>query len=401
VVNSDRLFGSGNHAVLGASFDGADTGFDAVARIGGLSLTSRIFEGPGVVIDEPGTSTPVQVTIRDADYGIFGADTLDLTSRLSLTASGRFNSAKIDLGDRTGGNLSGRHGYDRFNPAIGASYRATGWLTVYGGYAEANRAPTPAELSCAGPADSCSLANFFVGDPDLKQVVSHTFEAGARGVFRPSAAVEIGYDLGLYRADLDNDIVFINSVTQGRAYFTNIGRTRRQGLDASLKIDTGRWQAHIEYAHTEAIYRTGFTEPGGANPGADANGVLSVTPGDRIPGVPANQVKLGLTFAATRRLTLGATAVGRDGAYLFGDEANVEPKLPGFFVLNLNASYQLGPRLRIFARVENVADARYYTFGTFSPTSAVFLAQAPNASNPRAYSPAAPVGVFGGLRFTF
>jgi iron complex outermembrane receptor protein len=31
----------------------------------------------------------------------------------------------------------------------------------------------------------------------------------------------------------------------------------------------------------------------------------------------------------------------------------------------------------------------------------VFLAQAPNATNPRAYSPAAPIGGFGGVRITF
>ena len=61
------------------------------------------------------------------------------------------------------------------------TYKVTPWLTAYAGYAEANRAPTPAELSCAGPTDSCSLANFFVGDPNLKQVVAHTVEAGLRG----------------------------------------------------------------------------------------------------------------------------------------------------------------------------------------------------------------------------
>ena len=61
-----------------------------------------------------------------------------------------------------------------FNPAGGLAYEIAPWLTVYGGYAVANRAPTPAELSCAGPSNSCSLANFFVGDPDLKQVVSRT-----------------------------------------------------------------------------------------------------------------------------------------------------------------------------------------------------------------------------------
>jgi hypothetical protein len=57
--------------------------------------------------------------------------------------------------------------------------------------------------------------------------------------------------------------------------------------------------------------------------------------------------------------------------------------------------------LQLFANAVNVTNTKYYTFGTFSPTSSVFIAQAPGATNPRSYSPAAPVGAFGGIRVTF
>ena len=283
----------------------------------------------------------------------------------------------------------------------GASWKATPWLTAYGGYAESNRTPTPSELSCASPADSCSLANFFVGDPDLKQVVAHTFEAGLRGRMSPFAGARLSYDLGLYRTDLDNDIVFVNSTTLNRAYFTNVNKTRRQGIDADVQFRSGRWLAYVAYSRTEATYQSGFVESGGSNPAADADGNLTITPGDRLPGVPPNQVKLGVQVQATDRFSLGATAVGQSGQYLFSDEANVTPELPGFFVLNLNASYQLTPHLQLFARAENVTDKTYYTYGTFSPTDSVYLAQAPNATNPRSYSLAAPIAGFGGIRVTF
>ena len=118
--------------------------------------------GPGVVLDEPGTNVPVRVGISNATYGAFIADTFNLTDRLAFTASGRFNAEQINLNDQNGGDLTGNHAYQRFNPAAGATYKLTPWLTAYAGYAEANRAPTPAELSCAGPNDSCSLANFFM-----------------------------------------------------------------------------------------------------------------------------------------------------------------------------------------------------------------------------------------------
>ncbi len=88
-------------------------------------------------------------------------------------------------------------------------------------------------------------------------------------------------------------------------------------------------------------------------------------------------------------------------AYLFGDEANLTPPLPGYFTLDLNTSYQLTDHVQLFAWAENITNARYYTFGTFSPTSSVPIVQAPGATNPRSYSPAAPIGGFGGIRVTF
>ena len=180
-TDTQAVFGFNNHLVGGISFDGAQTEFTAASYIGGITPDTRVFVGPGVIIDEPGNNQPVRVAISDAYYGAFVADTFNLTDRLALTASGRFNAAAIDLNDQNGDELTGNHAYTRFNPAAGVTYKVTPWLTAYAGYAEANRAPTPAELSCAGPADSCSLANFFVGDPNLKQVVSHTIEAGLRG----------------------------------------------------------------------------------------------------------------------------------------------------------------------------------------------------------------------------
>jgi outer membrane receptor protein involved in Fe transport len=400
-TDTQALFGFKNHLVGGVSFDGAQTEFTGESYIGGITPDTRVFTGPGVILDEPGINQPVRVGINDAYYGIFIADTFNVTDRLALTASGRFNAAIIGLNDRNGGDLTGNHSYARFNPAAGVTYKVTPWLTAYAGYAEANRAPTPAELSCAGPADSCSLANFFVGDPNLRQVVAHTVEAGLRGTAAIGGGDRLSYDLGFYRGNLDDDIVFVNSVTLNRAYFTNVGQTRRQGIDAGIQYKAQRWSAYLAYTYTNATYQSGFVEAAGSNPAADANGNITVSPGKQLPGVPVHQGKLGLTYRVTNQWTVGAALIAQSGAYLFGDEANLTPRLPGFVTLNLSTSYQLTPRIQVFASVENVTDAKYYTYGTFSPTTAVYLAQAPNATNPRAYSPAAPIGAFGGVRVKF
>ncbi len=400
-TDTQTVFGFANHLVGGVSFDGAQTEFTAASSIGGITPLTRVFVGPGVAIDEQGINQPVRVAISDAYYGVFVADTFSITDRLALTAAGRFNVAAINLDDQNGGDLTGDHTYTHFNPAAGATYKLTPWLTIYAGYAEANRAPTPSELSCASPTDSCSLANFFVGDPNLKQVVSHTVEAGFRGSAALGDGDRLSYNLGFYRSDLDDDIVFVNSETLNRAYFTNVGQTRRQGLDAGIQYKAPRWSAYLAYAYTDATYRTGFVEAAGNNPAADANGNITINPGDRLPGVPAHQGKLGVTWHVSDQWTIGAVLIAQSGQYLFGDAANLTPLLPGFVTLNLSTSYQVTPHIALFASVENLTDAKYYTYGTFSPTTSVYLAQAPNATNPRAYSPAAPIGGFGGVRIMF
>jgi iron complex outermembrane receptor protein len=354
-----------------------------------------------VVIDEPGTNSPVRVAISNATYGLYFADTLNLTSRLAVTVSGRFNAALVDLNDQNGGDLTGNHSYNHFNPAAGVTYQVAPWMTAYAGYAVANRAPTPAELSCAGPTNSCSLANFFVGDPNLQQVISYTAEAGVRGTFTPFDGAKLNYNLGLFHTDLNNDIAFINSVTTGRAFFANIGETRRQGVDVGLQLKTDRWLAYIAYTYTDATFQSGFTESAGSNPAADANGNITIQRGNRLPGIPVNQVKLGVYYKVTDKWTVGATAIGASTAFLFGDEANLTPPLPGYFTVNVSASYQLTDNVQLFAWAENITNTRYDTFGTFSPTSSVFLAQAPGATNPRSLSPAAPIGGFGGVRISF
>lgn len=402
VTDTQTVFGLKNHFVAGLSFDGAQTEFTASGAIGGIDPVTRDFIGPGVIIDEPGVNAPVRVGVGDAYYGIFLTDTLNLTNRLAVTASGRFNDAQINLNDQNGGDLSGNHSYTRFNPSIGATYKLTPWMTAYASYAEANRAPTPAELSCAGPTASCSLANFFVGDPNLKQVVAHAIEAGVRGTVRPSGDDgKLTYNVGLYRTNLDDDIIFVNSVTLNRAFFTNIGQTRRQGVDVGLTYTTKHWSAYAAYTYTDATFQTGYVEPAGNNPAGAATGLLTVSPGNQLPGIPPHQGKIGGTYQVTDKWTVGAAVIVQSGQYLIGDQANATPKLPPFFTLTMSTSYQLTPHVQLFGSVENVTNERYYTYGTFSPTTAVYLAPAPNAANPRAYSPAAPVGGFAGVRVTF
>jgi outer membrane receptor protein involved in Fe transport len=166
-------------------------------------------------------------------------------------------------------------------------------------------------------------------------------------------------------------------------------------------VRADRWRIYLDYSFTDASYRTSYVESGGSNPEADANGDITIRPGDRLPGVPANQLKFGVAYHITEAWEVGGSGIYQSGQYLFGDDANLTPRLPGFVTADFYTNYQLTPRIQLFGSIRNIGDATYYTYGTFSPTSSVFLAQAPGASNPRAYSIGAPVAGYGGIRVTF
>jgi iron complex outermembrane recepter protein len=87
--------------------------------------------------------------------------------------------------------------------------------------------------------------------------------------------------VGFFRSTLDNDIAFINSVTSGRAFFANIGATRRQGVDVGAQLKTDRWLAYIAYTQTDATFQSGFVEASGSNPIADADGNITVRVGNQ------------------------------------------------------------------------------------------------------------------------
>ncbi len=401
LTDTGKLLGRDNNLVAGASLDIGRTQFGATSYVGGLTSGDRTFIGPSVAIDEPGTNSPVSLAADSVSWGFYLTDTWRLTPRLALTASGRLNVATINLSDLAGGDLSGAHSFVHFNPAGGLTYQIAPWLTVYGGYAVANRTPTPAELSCAGPSNSCSLANFFVGDPDLKQVVSRTFEAGLRGSLPVFEKGRLRYSLALYRSDLDDDIAFISSPVEGRAFFANVGSTRRQGLDAELRLTTERWLAYVDYSFIDATYQNAFVEGSGNNPAADLNGNITVLPGSRLPGIPAHQVKVGAYYKVSDKWTLGANLVAASSVYLVGDAANLTAPLPPYATLDLTTKYRPLPNVEVFASARNVTNSWYYSFGTFSPTSSVAIAQAPGATATPSYSPAAPTSIFAGVRITF
>jgi outer membrane receptor protein involved in Fe transport len=404
-VSKAKLFGLDNQLSVGASVDAGRATVGSSSTLGILDPNTLVVSGVGITLggDE---LAPVSLKIRTDYYGLYFSNTLDLTSRLALTVGGRYNVAKIDLADHIGDNLNGSHLFSRFNPVAGATYRLIPSLSVYGGYSEANRAPTPAELACADPARPCLLENFLVADPPLKQVVAHTVEAGVRGevnvVSKPttwSSAAKLQWSLGLFRTLSTDDILSVASNIQGRGFFVNAGDTLRQGVEASIVYRSSKLLVYANYALVDATFQSAIRLSSPNNPAADADGDIQVQPGDRIPSIPRHRVKAGFDYLLTPEWKFGMDAVGVSTQFLRGDESNDNPQLPGYAVVNLHSTYQLTNNIQVYGLVENLFDNKFATFGTFADVKP--LAAARGLTDPRTVTPAPPMAGYAGVKVKF
>lgn len=387
LVDHRALFGGQNELILGISHDRSKTHFTSASELGFLTEDRRV-EGLGSIITQPdGSIAPVILDVRTRYTGLFVADKLPLGRRLTAELGLRWNQARERLEDQLGTALNGSHVFSRLNPGVELDYEVSHALTVRGGYAETSRAPTPAELSCADEVAPCSLTNFFVGDPPLKQVVAKSFELGASG--RTGGAWAFQWQVAGYRTTSLNDIAFTASQTRGRAFFQNVGRTRRQGVDVNASLSHGPWTLRVGYAFIDATFRTPLTLNSPDNPSADADGRITVLPGARIPSVPRQRATISLDYKG-KRFALGGDVQAQSGQFLVGDEGNNQPRTEAFAVVNLHGSLCLMGPLTLFAEVSNVFDTHYATFGTFAQTSEVNLSEAPGASDPRSLGPGAP-----------
>jgi iron complex outermembrane receptor protein len=398
-TNTTKLFEHDNHVVVGMSVDHGRVHFTGNSELGTIDQ-SLFVTGTGVFIQAPDADlAPVRLNTTSTYTGFYLTDTFDITSQLSLTAGARYNLASIKLEDQIGTELNSDNSYSRLNPVIGLTYRITPNVTAYAGYSEANRAPTPLELGCADPAHPCLIDSFLVSDPPLKQVVSHTYEAGLRGNLESADKKGVlKWNIGVFRTTSDDDIINVPSQISGFGYFLNAAETRRQGLEAGLSYKQDRWNAYANYAFVDATFQTPLVLSSPDNPAADVDGNIVVVPGDKIPGIPQQRFKAGAEYSVTDAWTIGADLNFTGSQYLIADQSNQNPKVPSYWVVNLHTSYKVTKNVEVWGLVQNLFNQHYYAAGTFFDTQGIsFL----TFNDPRTFLPGMPLAAYAGIRATF
>src|SRR6185312_13840234 len=286
---------------VGFSIDHGDVDFSSRNTVGTIDPETLITADTGIVVAQPdGTLDPAAVETTNAYYGVYASDTFNVTPELAITAGGRYNVAFIRLFDKIGTALNGNN---RFSPAGGLTYKITPAVTAYAGYAEANRTPTAGEIGCSDPARPCTLDAFLSADPPgLRQVVARNYELGLRGKLKSDLidpAGRVDWNIGLFRTDLDNDILTVPSAIISTGFFQNAGATRRQGIEAGIGYRDPKWRITANYSLIDATYQSAITLSSPDNPFADANGDIFVRPGNHIPGIPQHRFKVNVDYSIT------------------------------------------------------------------------------------------------------
>ena len=335
------------------------------------------------------------VTSETHGGGAYLTVTAEPIEHLTVTAAGRFDTTALEITDQLAAkgnterttNASGSHRFERFNPAIGATYSLLPNLNLYANYSESYRAPTAIELTCANPGAPCPIPTAIVDDPPLHPVKGKTWETGLRW----SPFPQLHTTLAFFRTDLTDDILFRND-PQSRVlgFFQNVKATRRQGLEFLLKGVWGRGQWFLNYTLTDAT----FEDDAELFTFANKDRIALVQKGDTLPLVAAHRVNGGVEFSLTPHWRVRFDGVYVGAQYLRGDEANERRRLDPYFVANFQTTYQFR-NAELFFRLENMFDAKYETYGAF------FENTIDKTGIERFLGPGAPLGAFGGVRVTF
>ncbi len=392
---------------VGASHDNSKASFRQSAQEGALTDD----RGIATLEDEQQLNSLLG---RTRTSSLYATDTVSLTPNLQATGSLRYNRTQVINHDRMGDDLDGNFTYRKLNPALGFSWQAGPDVTLYGGFTQGNRAPTPIELGCADPLRPCSLPNAMAADPFLKQVVTQTFELGLRG----RLADHVQWNASVFRSTNHDDILFVGT-GGSRGYFTNFGRTRREGVELGLSGDSGVFDWHANYSYLRATYRSSACLLAENNSTAGQDGCpadeIRVSPGDRLPGLPSHSLKLGLGWKASDALHLGAELLAYSWQYVRGNENNRHQAnaqfggsgtLPGYAVLNLSADYRLARQWTVFGRLDNAFDKHYASAGAlaedpFTGAGNAFAADPQDWHHEQFSAPGAPRSAWLGVRYTW
>ena len=305
-------------------------------------------------------------TVAAPRYGVIGAlrrnENNSATSRdvyaqaeaplgesFALSGGVRAGKVKLDAADAylSNGDDSGKRDFKYTNPVLGVRWQIARGLNLHASVARGFESPTLGEL--AYRTDGSGGFN-----STLQPQKSRQAEIGAKWRAMDGA---IALDATLFRVTVDDEIGVATNAG-GRQSFQNVGRTLREGAEASLAWRIApQWRTQWAVTLLDATYRDGFLACAGI-PCTAPN--VPIPAGNRIAGT-----QRGLAFAELAWLPHANTELGievRKASALTANDSNSEgaPRY-ALFALRALHRYALPEnfQLELLARLDNAADKAF------------------------------------------
>lgn len=293
---------------------------------------------------------------------VFAEGRVFVTDELALVAGGSLGSANRQFRNNLNRNADRSTIYDWFAPRIGLLWQAEDGAQAFANLTRSVEPPNFSALVQTGP---------FVGFAPLKAQDAWTAEFGTRG--RRGAFT---WDVALYRAELENELLnFVVSPTIPAATF-NAGPTIHQGLEAGLDWRVGTVRLRQTYAWSDFRF--------------DDDGVYG---DNRLPVVPKHLYRAELRYDHPAGWFV-APSLEWSMSDTYVDYANTLTA-PGYGIWSLNAGWRAPSGVGLFVEARNLADERY-----ISNFSAITDARLPGVSK-AVFFPGEGRSVFGGVSWAF
>jgi len=258
--------------------------------------------------------------------------------------------------------------FTQWSPKLGATWAFdaahSGWLSYSHGF----RAPSESQLFrptvATSAAAATSLAALALG---LKPIQANQVEMGLRG-----ARGALNYEAVVYDLSKRDDLVVQRDLSTNVSTNVNAGKTTHRGIELGVGwAFTPAWRIDSAFSYAVHRYADWVTSTADYS-GNEMEAAPRVMTNNRLTWMPASN-----RFVQLEWVRIGSYWLEASNSATYG-------KYAGYDLFNLRAAWSLGPKLGVFARLDNLTDKRWADSASVS-------------SNTSVYSPGLPRTLYAGL----
>ncbi|MEZ6024191.1 MAG: TonB-dependent receptor, partial [Hyphomonadaceae bacterium] len=293
---------------------------------------------------------------------LFAEGRLFVTEQLALVAGGSYGRFSRDYTDRLNAANNDSLDDDWFAPRIGVLWQNENGAQLYANITNSVEPPHYGALVQGG----------VTGFVPVQPQEAWTGEIGTRG--RSGAFV---WDVTLYRAELENEILSFSPGVGIPAAFFNAGDTVHQGLELALDWEIAEgWLLRQSYTYSDFFF------DGDASYGDNT-----------MPVMPEHQYRAMLRYSNAAGWFVAPSVEWRPGD-TWVDYANTL-EAPGYTIWSINAGWDFDNGVSLFIDARNLSDEAYVPeFGAIVDASAM-------GANTAVFYPGEGRAVYGGVTYRF